>query len=51
MRRRLDVGEVELGDLADRLEDRAELLLHALDLPLGYLEARQARDVQDVVSR
>ena len=50
MRRRLDVGEVELGDLADGLEDRAELLPHALDLVLGDLEARQPRDVQHVFS-
>ena len=48
MRRRLDVGEVELGDLADGLEDRAELLLDARDLRLGYLEARESRHVQDV---
>ena len=48
MRRRLDVGEIELGDLADGLEDRAELLLDARDLGLGYLEARESRHVQDV---
>ena len=50
MRGGLDVREVELGDLADRLEDRAELRLHGLDLPLGNLEPRQAGYVEYVFS-
>ena len=49
MRRRLDVGEVELGDLGDRLEDRAQLLREALDLLLAQLEPREPRDVQYLV--
>src|SRR5687768_3243183 len=51
MRRRLDVGEVELGHLADRFEDRAELFLHAFDVAFRYLETRELRHVQYVFSR
>ena len=51
MRGRRDVGEVELGDDADRVEDRAELLGEALDLLVGQREAREPRDVEHFVSR
>ena len=47
---RLDVLEVELGDLADRLEDRVQLRTEALDLLVAQREPRQARDVQHFVS-
>ena len=43
--------EVELGDDADRLEDRAELAREALDLLLCEREPREPRDVQHLVSR
>src|SRR5207244_5179899 len=46
VRRRLDVREVELGNLADGLQDRAQLLAEALDLLLGEREPRQPRDVE-----
>jgi hypothetical protein len=51
VRRRLDVGEIELGHLAHRVEDRSELLAHVVDLALGNLEARQAGHMQNVLSR
>ena len=50
MRGRRHVGEVELGDLRDRVEDRVELLPEALDLVLAQLEARELRDVQHLLS-
>ena len=51
MRRRRHVGEVELGDDADRVEDRAELLGEALDLLVGQRQPREPRDVEHFVSR
>src|SRR5438045_5225794 len=51
MRCRLDVRKVELGDFADGLEDRIQLLAKAFDLVLGQLEPRQPCDVQNLVSR
>ena len=48
--RRLDARQVELGDLADRLEDRVQLLGEPLELVLGELEPREPRDVQHLVS-
>ena len=50
MRGRLDLREIELADLADGLEDRAELLLDPAQLVGGKLEAREARDMDDVFS-
>jgi len=46
MRRRRDVVELELGDLRDGLEDRAQLLLQTRDLVLAEVEPREARDVE-----
>src|SRR5262245_29718173 len=51
MRGRRDVGEVELRDLADGLEDVAQLQLEPRDLVLGELEARERRHVQYVIPR
>src|SRR5437660_4550979 len=49
--RRLDVRKIELGDLADRLENRVQLLAKPLDLLFGQLEPRELRYVQNFVSR
>src|SRR5712691_4810835 len=51
MGRRLDVLQVELGHLPDRLQDRRQLLAHLLDLVAGELEPRQPGYVENVVSR
>src|SRR5205814_10546063 len=51
MRRRRHVVEIELGDLADGLENRVELRAEALDLLLGQREARELRNVEHLVSR
>ena len=48
---RLDAVEVELGDLADRLEDGRELALEARHLLLREAELRERRDVQHLLSR
>ena len=50
VRGRLDVVEVELGDLLDLVEDLRELAAEALDLVVGQLEAGEAGDVQDLVA-
>ena len=50
MGRRLDVRQIQLRDLPDRLEDRPELLAHAVDLTLGDLQAGQARHMENVFS-
>ncbi len=50
MRGRLDALQVELGNLADGLEDRAQLRAETLDLLLRQREARQAGDVQDLIA-
>jgi hypothetical protein len=49
MRRRRNVGEIELGDDADGVEDRAELLRETLDLLVGQREPREPRDVEHFV--
>ena len=46
MRRRRHVREIELGDDADRVEDRAELLGEPLDLLVRQRQPREPRDVQ-----
>src|SRR5947208_16325651 len=46
MRGRRHVGEIELRDLRDGVEDVVELPLEALDLVLAQLEPREVRDVQ-----
>ena len=51
MRGRRHVGEVELGDLADGLENRAQLLLEPRDLLLGEIELGELGDVQHLSSR
>src|SRR5439155_4520898 len=51
MRGRRHVVEVELRDLADRLEDRSELPLEAFELILGEREPRELRDVEHLISR
>src|SRR6266511_506602 len=48
---RRHVGQVELRDLRDGLEDRRQLLPEALDLVLAQLEAREPRHVQHLVPR
>ena len=50
MRGRRDVGEIELGHLRDRVEDRAELVRQALDLVLGEVEAREPRHVEHLIA-
>ena len=50
MRRRRDVGEVELRHLRDGIEDRAELARQALELVVAQVEARKARDVEDLLT-
>ena len=50
MRGRRHVGEVELGDDADRIEDRSELLGEALDLLVGQREPRKPCDVENFLS-
>ena len=47
---RRHVGEIELGDDADRIEDRPELLGEALDLLVGQREPREPRDVKHFIS-
>ena len=49
VRRRRHAVEVELGDLrVDVVEDRGQLAGHPLDLVVGELQAREARDVEDL---
>ena len=50
VRGRRHVGEVELGDLRDGVQDRRQLLPELLDLLLGQVEVRELRDVQDLLS-
>ena len=50
MRRRVNVGEIELGDDADGVENRGEFAGEALDLLLGQREPSEPRDVHDLVS-
>ena len=50
VRGRLDAVQIELGDLADRLEDRVQLRAEALDLLVGQRKPRQPRDVQNLVA-
>ena len=40
------VGEVELGHLRDRVEDRSELARQPVDLVVGEIEARESRHMQ-----
>src|SRR5262249_39936361 len=47
---RLDVREIELRHLADGIEDRAQLLLEALDLLVGQRQPREPRDMQYLFS-
>ena len=47
---RRHVGEIELGDDTDRIEDRSELLGEALDLLVGQREPRKPRDVKNFLS-
>src|SRR5919108_3834187 len=47
MCRRLDVRQVELGDLSHRLEDRAQLTREPLELVLGQLQPGQRRHVEN----
>ena len=49
MRGRRHVGRVQRGDLGRVIEDGPELVGQRLDLFLGQREARQLRDVLDVV--
>ena len=51
MRERLDSAEVELGDLAHRLEDGAELLGEAVGLLVTQVESGERGDVQHLFSR
>ena len=51
VRGRRHVGEVELRDLRDGVEDRGQLLAETVDLLLGQVEVRKLRDVQDLFSR
>jgi hypothetical protein len=46
MRRGRHVPELELGDDADGVQDRAELAGDALDLVVGESEPREPRDVE-----
>ena len=48
MRGRLDVGQIELGDLADRFEDRVQLAAEAVQLLLAERQVRQPGDVLDL---
>src|SRR3954462_2861099 len=50
VRGRRNVGEVELGHLADGREDVVQLHLEARDLVPGQLEASERRHVQYVIS-
>ena len=50
MRRRLDTLQVELRDLADRLEDRAQLRAEALDLLVRQREPSQPGYVQHLIA-
>ncbi len=47
---RRHVGEIELGDDADRIEDRSELLGEALDLLVGQGEPRKPCDMKNFLS-
>jgi len=49
MRRRRNVGEIELRHLRDRLEDVVQLRAEALELVLAELEARQVRNMEEFV--
>src|SRR5437763_12252571 len=51
MSRRFDVRKIELGDLANRFENRVQLLLETLDLLLGQIKPRELRYVQNLISR
>src|SRR5207244_9024340 len=50
VRRGRDFLEVELGDLADRLENRAQLLAKALDLLVRQRQPREPRDVEHLLT-
>ena len=50
VRRRRDAVEVELADLLDVLEDVGQLAGDLRDLLVAELQARQARDVQDLLT-
>src|ERR1041384_2705040 len=50
MRRGRYVGEVELGHLRHRVEDRVELPAEALEPLLGQREARKLRDMKHLLS-
>ncbi len=50
VRGRLDVVELEGGDPLDVVEDARELSGHRLDLSLGKLEAREPRDMEDLLT-
>ena len=50
VRRRRDAVELELADLLDVLEDVGQLAGDLRDLLVAELQARQARDVQDLLT-
>src|SRR6266536_2151491 len=51
MRRRRNVGQVELRHLGDGVQDRVELAAQALELLLRQRETRELRNVEHLVSR
>src|SRR5687767_10507015 len=51
MRGRRHVGEVELGDLRDGVEDRVQLIAETLDLLVREVEMCERRDVENLFSR
>jgi hypothetical protein len=51
MRRGLDIREVELADLSDGFEDRAQLVADAVDLLVRNFQSRELCDVEDVFPR
>src|SRR5262249_6979749 len=51
MRRRRNVGQIELRHLRDRVEDCAELLAEPLELLLGQLQAPEPRHLDNQPSR
>src|SRR5205823_9797690 len=50
VRCRRRVAQIELGDAGDVIEHRRQLARHGLDLVLAQREAREARDVQNLIA-
>jgi len=50
MRGRRHIGEIELRHLRDRLEDVVQLRAEALELVVAELEAREVRDVEELIA-